>query len=110
MRGLTAANCTCSIWEGFVDTMRNIAQWLGVLDERLAGRDWVMGADYAGGLLLSRSRPGAVRGLLCRLQLEDRIPRREIVERFHRRSFGDREETLHLAGEAIKIGLIGRNS
>jgi membrane dipeptidase len=25
--GLTAANCTCSIWEGFTDTMRNIAQW-----------------------------------------------------------------------------------
>ena len=25
--GLTAANCTCSIWEGFVETMRNIAQW-----------------------------------------------------------------------------------
>jgi membrane dipeptidase len=25
--GLTAANCTCSIWEGFVGTMRNIAQW-----------------------------------------------------------------------------------
>ena len=25
--GLTAANCTCSIWDGFVDTMRNIAQW-----------------------------------------------------------------------------------
>jgi membrane dipeptidase len=25
--GLTAANCTCSIWEGFVDTMRNVAQW-----------------------------------------------------------------------------------
>src|SRR5437868_3383727 len=25
--GLTAANCTCSIWEGFVATMRNIAQW-----------------------------------------------------------------------------------
>ena len=25
--GLIAANCTCSIWEGFVDTMRNIAQW-----------------------------------------------------------------------------------
>jgi len=24
--GLTAANCTCSIWEGFADTMRNIAQ------------------------------------------------------------------------------------
>ena len=25
--GLTAANCTCSIWESFADTMRNIAQW-----------------------------------------------------------------------------------
>ena len=25
--GLTAANCTCSIWEGFAETMRNIAQW-----------------------------------------------------------------------------------
>jgi membrane dipeptidase len=24
---LTAANCTCSIWEGFADTMRNVAQW-----------------------------------------------------------------------------------
>jgi membrane dipeptidase len=25
--GLTAANCTCCIWEGFTDTMRNIARW-----------------------------------------------------------------------------------
>lgn len=25
--GLTAANCTCSIWEGFNETMGNIAQW-----------------------------------------------------------------------------------
>jgi membrane dipeptidase len=25
--GLTAANCTCSIWEGFAETMRAIAQW-----------------------------------------------------------------------------------
>ena len=25
--GLTAANCTCSIWEGFQGTMRNIARW-----------------------------------------------------------------------------------
>ena len=25
--GLTAANCTCSIWDGFRDTMENIAQW-----------------------------------------------------------------------------------
>lgn len=25
--GLTAANCTCSVWEGFRETMDNIAQW-----------------------------------------------------------------------------------
>lgn len=25
--GLTAANCTCSVWEGFQATMNNIAQW-----------------------------------------------------------------------------------
>jgi membrane dipeptidase len=25
--GLTAAICTCSIWERFADAMRNIAQW-----------------------------------------------------------------------------------
>ena len=25
--GLTAANCTCSIWENFRETMLNIAQW-----------------------------------------------------------------------------------
>lgn len=25
--GLTAANCTCCIWEGFADTMQNIARW-----------------------------------------------------------------------------------
>ncbi len=25
--GLTAANCTCAVWEGFRDTVENIAQW-----------------------------------------------------------------------------------
>ncbi|MDX1431741.1 MAG: dipeptidase [Gammaproteobacteria bacterium] len=25
--GLTAANCTCSVWEGFHDTMVNLGQW-----------------------------------------------------------------------------------
>ena len=25
--GLTGANCTCSVWEGFADTMKNIARW-----------------------------------------------------------------------------------
>jgi len=25
--GLTAANCTCSVWEGFTETMKAVAQW-----------------------------------------------------------------------------------
>ena len=25
--GLTAANCTCSVWEGFTETMRNVMRW-----------------------------------------------------------------------------------
>ena len=25
--GMTAVNCTCSVWEGFKDTMLNVAQW-----------------------------------------------------------------------------------
>ncbi len=31
--GLTAANCTCCVWEGFRGTMDNIAQWKGWFDE-----------------------------------------------------------------------------
>ena len=27
--GLTAANCTCCVWEGFVETMANVARWNG---------------------------------------------------------------------------------
>ena len=25
--GLTAANCTCCVWEGFTETMRNVMRW-----------------------------------------------------------------------------------
>lgn len=25
--GLTTANCTCSVWEGFRGTMNNVAEW-----------------------------------------------------------------------------------
>ena len=31
--GLTAANCTCSVWHGFNDTMANIAGWKKMLAE-----------------------------------------------------------------------------
>ena len=31
--GLTAANCTCAVWEGFTETMDNIAEWKRWLSE-----------------------------------------------------------------------------
>ncbi len=31
--GLTAANCTCSVWEGFRDSMLNVARWKRWFDE-----------------------------------------------------------------------------
>ena len=31
--GITAANCTCSVWEGFKDTMLNVARWKQWFDE-----------------------------------------------------------------------------
>jgi hypothetical protein len=60
------------------------------------------------GFLSSRRRSGAVYPLLEWLQLEYRVPRRQIVECFHRRSLWDGKEALHLAGEAVKIGFENR--
>lgn len=31
--GLTAVNCTCSVWEGFIETMGHVARWKAWLDE-----------------------------------------------------------------------------
>lgn len=31
--GLTAANCTCSVWENFTGTMQNIARWNGYFED-----------------------------------------------------------------------------
>src|ERR1700730_11919421 len=62
------------------------------------------------GFLSSQRRSGAVYPLLEWLQLEDRVPRRRIVECFHRRSFLDGKEALHLAGEAVKIGFENRRT
>ena len=31
--GLTAANCTCAVWEGFTETMDNIANWKRLITE-----------------------------------------------------------------------------
>ena len=31
--GLTAANCTCCVWENFTETMRNVMRWKKLLRE-----------------------------------------------------------------------------
>ena len=43
--GLTAANCTVSVWEGFRDTMNNIAQWKGWLREHAERLTQVYGVE-----------------------------------------------------------------
>ncbi|RVP94996.1 dipeptidase [Sinorhizobium meliloti] len=47
--GLTAANCTCSVWEGFEATIQNIAKWNG----------WFR--DYADDIVQARSTEDIVR-------------------------------------------------
>jgi membrane dipeptidase len=47
--GLTAANCTCSVWEGFEATIQNIAKWNG----------WFR--DYADDIVKARSTEDIVR-------------------------------------------------
>jgi hypothetical protein len=62
------------------------------------------------GVLSSRRRSGAVYALLEWLRLEDRAPRRQIVECLHGRSLRDGKEALHLAGEAIKMVVENRRT
>jgi membrane dipeptidase len=52
--GITVANCTCSIWEGFEPTMRNVARWLKRLADNadilmpVHGVDDILKAKQAG--------------------------------------------------------------
>jgi hypothetical protein len=49
-------------------------------------------------------------GLVQGLQFENRVTRRRVAERFHCRSFRNREEALNLAGEAIEIRFENRRA
>ena len=76
--GLTAANCTCSVWEGFRGTMENIAKWRRWFREHDDIITQVHGAhdiDRAG----REGRVGIILGWQNTSALEDRA---EFVELF----------------------------
>ena len=43
--GLTAVNCTCCVWEGFVETMEAAAQWRAALPSVGAAQRYTASAD-----------------------------------------------------------------
>ena len=75
--GLTTANCTCSVWEGFVDTMANVAAWKRWLAEnddlllQVHGIDDIHRAKREGrvGIILGWQNTFAIEGELDRLIL-----------------------------------------
>jgi len=75
--GLTAANCTCAVWEGFVDTMSNIAEWKRWLAEnddillQVHGVDDIRRAKAEGrvGIILGWQNTFAIEGELDRLRV-----------------------------------------
>jgi len=75
--GLTAANCTCSVWEGFLATMDNVAawkRWLAENDDLLTqvhGVEDIHRAKREGrvGIVLGWQNTFAIEGELDRLRL-----------------------------------------
>ncbi|MGH9205963.1 MAG: membrane dipeptidase, partial [Acidimicrobiales bacterium] len=70
--GLTAANCTCSRWEGFEGTMRNIAQWKRWLRDNA---DLIMPVRTAAdiGRAKSASKTGIILGFQNVSAFEDQL-------------------------------------
>ncbi len=75
--GLTAANCTCAVWDGFEQTMRNIAEWKRILTEnsdiltQVYNTDDIHAAKAAGkvGVILGWQNTYAVEDKLDTLRL-----------------------------------------
>jgi membrane dipeptidase len=70
--GLTAANCTCSVWEGFEATMRNIADWKRWLREN---HDLIMPVYSAGDIRRAKEegRTGIILGFQNVTAFEDQV-------------------------------------
>ncbi|MCP5157434.1 MAG: membrane dipeptidase [Ectothiorhodospiraceae bacterium] len=69
--GLTAANCTCSVWEGFRPTMESIARWQGWMREHA---DLIRPVHCVDDIRLAKreGRVGIVLGFQNTSALEDR--------------------------------------
>lgn len=82
--GLTAANCTCSVWEGFRDTMLNIARWQRWFREH---DDLLLQVHTCADIEQARreGRVGIILGWQNTCALEDRV---EFVELFKRLGVG----------------------
>jgi len=82
--GLTAANCTCSVWEGFRDTMLNITQWQRWFREH---DDLLLQVHSCADIERARreGRVGIILGWQNTCALEDRV---EFVELFKRLGVG----------------------
>ena len=76
--GLSAANCTCSVWEGFQATMENIAQWKRWFRDH---DDLLAPVDCSADILRAKEqkRTGIILGWQNTSALEDRA---EFVELF----------------------------
>jgi len=70
--GLTAANCTCSVWEGFEATMRNIAQWKCFFRQNA---DLIMPVHYAADIASAKQagKTGIILGFQNVSAFEDQI-------------------------------------
>ena len=77
--GLTAANCTCSVWEGFRPTMENIAAWQGWFRDF---DDILMPVRTTADIARAKAenKVGIILGWQNTSALEDRV---EFVELFH---------------------------
>ena len=77
--GLTAANCTCSVWENFTETMKNIAGW----KKNFRTHADIISQVYIADDILKAKREGKT-GIILGWQntsaIEDRI---EYLELFH---------------------------
>lgn len=78
--GLTAANCTCSIWEGFQATMNNVADWNMMLKDN---SDLIMQVTKASDILAAKNqnKTGIILGFQNVSAFEDQIRYVEIFKK-----------------------------
>ena len=82
--GLTGANCTCSVWEGFRDTMLNISDWNRMFD---AHDDMIVKATRTADIRSAKQagKTAIVLGMQNTSAFEDRV---EFIELFKTQGVG----------------------